>query len=391
MAILLRTWLEMGLVEPVTVAGSSMAPTLLGPHASVQCERCQNGFDVGAEFAAVADEAECPQCGFQKNSLAELPVNRGDRLLIDRTAFTYRIPERWEPVVFASPMEEGGLVVKRVVGLPGETIQLRDGELWTNGRLAKKPLATQRTLRSLVHKETAAANRWRGSGWTWRNNSWNCESETDWQWLSYEHPGKKPITDDSAHNAGLTRRLFEVRDLCLSMRLQTTGNGDFAIRMNADEKVLEIKLNPSAGTLEYLAGEKILSRKELSTEALRNLQNREVQLELSFCDQQLLVAIEGRVEFIQEKVAEVEFHDPRPLFSVGARNLSVTLCDLQVYRDIYYASREESQGFKEPMVPVTLGERDIFVLGDNVPISLDSRHWGPLPLRFLVGRPLGVR
>ena len=79
LAITLHTWVVMGLIEPVTVAGSSMSPTLQGSHVSVQCGRCRHLFDVGAEFASEQDYAECPQCGYLENPMAELPVRRGDR------------------------------------------------------------------------------------------------------------------------------------------------------------------------------------------------------------------------------------------------------------------------------------------------------------------------
>lgn len=394
LAMVLRTWLVMGLIEPVSVAGSSMVPTLLGPHVAVQCERCRHPFNVGGEFAEETSQAACPQCGYSKTSLIQLPVLRGDRLVIDRTAFAFRFPQRWEPVVFSSPADAGNLVVKRVVGLPGETIQLRKGEIWINGRITKKSFSTQRALRHLVHLETSAAQRWQGDGWTRNDEAWKCESQDDWQWLSYVPPEENPITDDLAYNAGLTRRLFAVRDLCLATRLRVLGDGLFGTRINDGEQVWEIHLWPTSGKLELRSGGTLLSSKKLSPESTLALQAGEVLLEISSIDQQLLVAIDGRLEFTYRRGVANKLtgrRNSRPLFSVGARTLTLNLLDLRIYRDAYFASREESLNLDGPMVPITLGEREIYVLGDNVPVSLDSRQWGPLPLRFLVGKPLGVR
>ena len=44
-------------------------------------------------------------------------------------------PKRWEPVVVRRPGRESELVVKRLVGLPGETVELRHGDLYIDGRL----------------------------------------------------------------------------------------------------------------------------------------------------------------------------------------------------------------------------------------------------------------
>ncbi len=97
---MLHTWLAMGLIVPVTVSGSSMAPTL-----------------------------------------------SGNRLIVDRTAYSFRSPRRWEVVVFRSPENASELVVKRVVGLPGETVSLVGGDVWINGRKINNPRDTDYDIR----------------------------------------------------------------------------------------------------------------------------------------------------------------------------------------------------------------------------------------------------
>ena len=54
----------------------------------------------------------------------------GDRLLVRR----WRSPRRWDAVVLRSPTDANRLIVKRVVGLPGETITLRGGRVVVEGR-----------------------------------------------------------------------------------------------------------------------------------------------------------------------------------------------------------------------------------------------------------------
>lgn len=55
----------------------------------------------------------------------------GDRLLVSRIPFYYRTPERGEIVVFNGP--DGKPWIKRVVGMPGEVIDIKDGNIYING------------------------------------------------------------------------------------------------------------------------------------------------------------------------------------------------------------------------------------------------------------------
>lgn len=64
----------------------------------------------------------------------------GDRVLTELVSFRLRAPRRWEVVTFRRP--DGTIVMKRVVGLPGETVQLRNkGELVINGQPVSRPVS----------------------------------------------------------------------------------------------------------------------------------------------------------------------------------------------------------------------------------------------------------
>ena len=73
----------------------------------------------------------------------------------------------------------------------------------------------------------------------------------------------------------------------------------------------------------------------------------------------------------------------------GARGGVVDVTDLCLYRDVHYTAYDYKHGIKEP---VQLGGDEFFFLGDNSPVSLDSRGWkSPTVARHLiVGRPLVV-
>jgi signal peptidase I len=62
----------------------------------------------------------------------------GDRVLSERVSFWFRAPRRWE--VIAIQAHNGSRIMKRVVGLPGETVQMRrDGTVLIDGKEIKPP------------------------------------------------------------------------------------------------------------------------------------------------------------------------------------------------------------------------------------------------------------
>jgi len=152
-AMLVHCWL----VEAYVVSSGSMAPTLLGQHRRVTCSDCGLPLDVGSQADSeplwTEARAICPNCGAADNPLADLPDTPGDGLLVFRGAFNWRAPRRWEPVVFRGDDDSREPVVKRVVGLPGETIQLVDGNVIVDGTIARKPLAVQRAVAILVNDD----------------------------------------------------------------------------------------------------------------------------------------------------------------------------------------------------------------------------------------------
>jgi signal peptidase I len=62
----------------------------------------------------------------------------GDSHVARTRAFIGRTPERGEVAIFMSPIHENTWMVKRIVGLPGDTIQMREGRLYIDDVLVER-------------------------------------------------------------------------------------------------------------------------------------------------------------------------------------------------------------------------------------------------------------
>src|SRR3954452_3085754 len=137
--------------EAYVVPTGSMAPTLVGHHRELTCPNCGYLFVIGLDEEGHPPRAVCPNCG--KNDLDQLPAMEcnGDRVLVQKFLYDFRRPRRWEVAVFHFPGEPTQAYVKRVVGLPGEAVQIVKGDVVIDGRIARKTLPEQRAMRILVY------------------------------------------------------------------------------------------------------------------------------------------------------------------------------------------------------------------------------------------------
>ena len=65
----------------------------------------------------------------------ELTLEQNDRVLVSKVDYRFGAPQRGDIIVFNPPTDSTIPYVKRVIGLGGETIDLRDGKVYVNGRL----------------------------------------------------------------------------------------------------------------------------------------------------------------------------------------------------------------------------------------------------------------
>lgn len=58
-----------------------------------------------------------------------------DNLIVDKISYRFREPKRYEIIVFPYRYQEDTYYIKRIIGLPGETVQIKDGYVYINGEL----------------------------------------------------------------------------------------------------------------------------------------------------------------------------------------------------------------------------------------------------------------
>lgn len=68
-------------------------------------------------------------------SSMETTLSDGDNLIVDKLSYRFGEPKRFDVIVFPYQHEENTFYIKRIIGLPGETIQVVDGYTYVNGEI----------------------------------------------------------------------------------------------------------------------------------------------------------------------------------------------------------------------------------------------------------------
>lgn len=66
---------------------------------------------------------------FVKGQSMEPNFENGDYLIVDELSYRLRAPERGEVIVFKYPEDTTQRYIKRIIGLPGETVEISDGKV----------------------------------------------------------------------------------------------------------------------------------------------------------------------------------------------------------------------------------------------------------------------
>jgi len=221
--------------EAYVIPTGSMAPTLYGRHKDVTCSECGFHFALGASteldqesgrLMGRIEYAVCSNCGTLQD-VKDAPVFNGDRILVNKQVPGF---DRFDVVVFKNPEQGHVNYIKRLVGLPNETLRIRKGDLWVKKAdddvysIQRKPPSVQKDIQLTVYDDQHPAQRLIAAGWperwepserstendgaagwvpgaaAWTTDrdarTYSCSSDvTDDQWLRYRHfvPVSSPV------------------------------------------------------------------------------------------------------------------------------------------------------------------------------------------------------
>jgi signal peptidase I len=398
--------------QAFVIPTGSMAPTLMGRHKEIACPEC--GFVYGVN---ASEEVEgrtgsrsvaaglCGNCRYQAR-LEDTPSYKGDRILV--MMFPYdlpglpgsRPPDRWDVVVFRYPEEPEVSYIKRLVGLPGETVRIFHGDVFLKSPasdryvLTRKPLRHQAAMQINVfddrHRPRALSGRPEWQRWRSNDGGWELPTDDasryrstdtandDWTVLRYQNlvpdpeqweailrddelprpPRSTLVSDFYSYNTnmvtdssntlsdvlqdqdGAWMQPHWVGDLTLQTQLEIVrARPDAAIRLELIKagKALRCTIDPASGAAVVSRGDDELARWETPIKGPGRY-----QIEFANVDDRVSLVVDGRP--VGGEGVEFDSKDPMPIpteadlspAAIATRHASVVASDLVLKRDIYY-------------------------------------------------------
>lgn len=447
--------------EVFKIPTGSMAPTLLGAHRDMLCPNCGYSFPVegGKTDQGLMRKIEplCPNCGYafaeQEASSARCRcflsflLRGGDnRVIVNKFLGRFRSPKRWDVTVFRYPYvkyrclacgtmferderdpspkrcigpysAEGVLTgkcgsrliipfrttyIKRLVGLPGEHLEILHGDIYVNGTIARKPREIQDSLWRMVFDSRYVAKapqpgyfpRWHAADGTLSAEGQTLEL-TPGVTGSARAEYLPPILDYIAYNGwnrGVVsntsndiRRdgrntLFPIGDLRWTARVRTDGPGEVRLVLIEDEVeyVATVCFGESTGKTSLTAGGRILAESDFRAEP-----RTACTITFANWDDALLVTADGKAILESENVVRPDLEAYRNGAAVAASGCRATFERLRLDRDLYYLKKPADRWPEERSFQVP--PNGYFFCGDNARNSFDSRYWGYAPAENVVG------
>ena len=382
-----------------------MYPSLAGEHFEIECINCQWQFDIDSYDVPKSKRAVCPMCGETKNDFSDHTQRSADHpQIIGSSSY-----QRWDVVAIQQRDSSGNkTIVKRIVGMPGEKVSIRDGDIFSNDIILKKPNDIYCESRQCVfdsshnikYGDFSRVIPYEGGiGWKIIDNKKlnfdvdeasqkekNKQAEkngaTETQWLlfqnirGYRNTGKRfgpsPIEDSYGFNQNVARHLHRVKDIEVVFNLSCETEAIFKVKIKRGNQAIEFGMDISARTATLADGKNEPATFELT----ENFDSSDFEIALLNLDGTIYAEVNSVPVFATKSPIQFIPEAGALKILIGAAANSVTINRWQIFRDLYLFGENK---------PIQLGSDEYFVLGDNPPISVDSRSFGPVKLQNIVG------
>lgn len=430
------------LAEAYRIPTGSMAPTLFGAHQSRMCDNC------GYQYTYAIIEGPrgprtnvCPNCRGASDALPMRQgrrwiIDSGDRILVLKLGYELAYlfpslserfgPKRWDVVVFKNPADPKINFIKRLIGLPGETIEIIDGNVYVDNKIARKTDVAQKSLWFAVHDSDYLPLRKNTlgpggvPGWRPRAQADRIVWDTSGRVATFS--GREtnrsgtivfngPITDFYAYDDPdqPMHDSIAVSDLKLEFLMNIVGGpGTIELAMSKRTDLFRARIE-TAGSVSLLRSHlgkglsgnnvaEVIASNQIpplpdNTPVTVSFENVDYSVVLTINGKRVLATDQQQYHGDLDRLRKLTPEDvrPGPIVQITASGLDCQLRHIKLYRDIYYQSLRMGEE-KNPQTgetnhlharlghgvtgnPIRLGPEDYYVLGDNSPQSKDSRLW----------------
>jgi type IV secretory pathway protease TraF len=384
------------------VSGNSMAPAFWGQHVQANCDQCGYSFQVGDQSDKLPRHLVCPNCGDRSVELAAViprPAQRVRVIPFEASRRSGELPavKRWD-VVAVRASEARPAMIKRVVGLPNESIEFVDGDVFANGVLVRKSLEVAASMRVPVFDSqfdsADVLRRFRPQGdaknWAVDQGEWkyspssSSEPSKGTQWLAYEQwrcvssllsrDHVVRLEDWYAANANLNRNLNETRDVWARIEFRTEDECRVDLAVEIGPKVYGYQIGFGQGQVSFGGKGVSVDASDLTALGLTSQKNQPFWIDVCTFDRRLTVMLNGqKVNSIDLPLEDQEVQS-LSMIRIGGRDKPIVVKRFQLWRDIYYFGNRVHRvaGHDSHLIA---GSNEYLLVGDNVPVSIDSRHW----------------
>ncbi len=462
------------IMQVYRIPTGSMADTLRGAHFRLRCAGC--GYAYNHDFIArqyglpethtpsreyaiqhrVATSqgtpeayisARCPSCGYteppifrdhtgvytvehnRKKPPRMRTVYQGDQIFVLKSIYQFFEPKRWDVIVFKNPTEPRINYIKRCIGLPNETVQIVDGDVYVDGHIQRKPDKVQEELWMIVYDNDFQPVH---PGRLYNGHEWKQPFENvsggAWQ-LSADGPTVFALQTDStavhriryndeigndfratyAYDTPLSYSQMPIcSDLMVSYYLDVQPDAaagaqirkygiDYQGWLYADGTMKLTQLTPDGQTVLLAEGRCRPADLQKTT-----------RLRFATLDHQLILEY-GKTKLTHDLGTGMDDagtqREIKPIVQILGYG-SLRLSHIALHRDIHYIGDPDVMDVRRGTRdnPMVLEDGEYFACGDNSPFSADSRIWtthglgnngqtyppGVVPKDYLVGKGIVV-